>query len=111
MNRYIKPLGLGIVVALACSSAVVARAQTSNWNVGNGNWSVPGNWSPSGVPGAGDTVNIVDSDGVSRTITYDFIHIGPALTLGGADSRPDELYRREHCHVVDVGQLIGGWWQ
>ena len=40
----------------------------------------PGNWSPSGVPGAGDTVNIVDSDGVSRTITYDYT--GAAVTLG-----------------------------
>lgn len=81
MNRYIRRLGLAIILALACSSAIVAEAATHSWNVGNGNWSVAGNWSPVGVPGAGDTVNIVDSDGVSRTITYDYIQIGPGITL------------------------------
>jgi hypothetical protein len=80
MYRYIPRLGLGIVVALACSCTTVARAQTSNWNVGSGNWNTPGNWDPTGVPGAGDTVDIINFDGVPRTITYNYT--GPAVTLG-----------------------------
>ena len=74
-------------IAVALVSAVLiflggsARAATTRlWNVFDGNWSVAGNWSPSGVPAAGDTVNIFDTDGVSRTITYDYT--GAAVTLG-----------------------------
>jgi hypothetical protein len=74
-------------IAVALVSAVLiflgdsARAATTRlWNVFDGNWSTAGNWSPSGVPGAGDTVNIFGTDGVSRTITYDYT--GGAVTLG-----------------------------
>jgi hypothetical protein len=80
MHRYIPRLALAIVVALACSPATVARAQASTWNVGSGNWNTPGNWSPSGVPGAGATIDFINFDGVPRTITYDYT--GPAVTLG-----------------------------
>ena len=73
-------------IAVVLFSAVLifwdasAQAATRTWNALDGNWSVAGNWSPSGVPDAGDTVNIIDSDGVSRTITYDYT--GTAVTLG-----------------------------
>ena len=53
------------------------------WTDGTGNWSVPGNWL-AGVPGDGDIeAYISDSDGVSRTVTYDYT--GPAVSLGGLD--------------------------
>jgi hypothetical protein len=58
--------------------AIGARA-TSTWNVGSGNWSVAGNWSPSGVPGASAVVDITNSDAINRTITYDYT--GAAVTL------------------------------
>jgi hypothetical protein len=49
----------------------------------NGNWNVPANWSTTTVPVAGDTVNIIESDNIGRTITYDYpgsITLGP-LTI------------------------------
>ncbi|MFT3784574.1 MAG: PEP-CTERM sorting domain-containing protein [Tepidisphaeraceae bacterium] len=47
--RRLSAIGL---LAAACLSNSPARAAVinSNWNVGNGNWNIAGNWSPSGVP-------------------------------------------------------------
>jgi fibronectin-binding autotransporter adhesin len=59
--------------------AVSAWAATKNWNDGTDNWSNGADWTPAGVPGAGDAVNIVFADGVARTVTYDYT--GPAVTL------------------------------
>lgn len=68
---------LGALLFAFCPAIV--SAATDSWIVGTGNWSVGGNWS-SGVPGNGTTVNFVESDGTSRTITYDYA--GTAVTLG-----------------------------
>jgi hypothetical protein len=65
------------------SAAVVsfpALAAAKDWIAGDGSWTAPGNWNPSGMPGAGDIVNIVDSDGVNRVINYDYT--GPLFGLG-----------------------------
>ena len=56
-----------------------AAATTYYWGVGDGNWSTGTNWLPNGVPADVDDVNIVESDNVARTITYDYT--GPAVTL------------------------------
>jgi T5SS/PEP-CTERM-associated repeat protein len=74
-----KPIAIVAVVVLALSPATVAMAAVKNWIAGSGTWNTAGNWSPAGVPGAGDDVNIKPIDGVSRTITYDYP--GPAITL------------------------------
>ena len=66
-------------VVLAFSPAEAVTAATKNWIAGTGNWNTPGNWSPVGVPGAGDDINIKPIDGVSRTITYDYP--GPPVAL------------------------------
>jgi fibronectin-binding autotransporter adhesin len=76
---------LRFALALALTSLFVwgangSLAATRSWNNGSGNWSVAGNWSPAGVPTAGDTANITLTDGISRTINYDYT--GPAITLG-----------------------------
>jgi hypothetical protein len=57
-----------------------ASALTKSWADGTGNWNSPGNWNPAVVPVAGDIVNIVDADGIARTITYNYP--GPNITLG-----------------------------
>jgi hypothetical protein len=49
------------------------------WNVGSGDWSVAGNWSPANVPANGDTVYIVTTDGSTPTINYDATD--PTVTL------------------------------
>jgi fibronectin-binding autotransporter adhesin len=79
----------GLLCALRLTSTLAAgfvlqwagevRATTRAWNDGSGNWSTAADWTPSGVPAAGDTVNINETDGVSRTITYDYT--GAAVTL------------------------------
>ncbi|MBI2826216.1 MAG: PEP-CTERM sorting domain-containing protein [Planctomycetia bacterium] len=70
---------LMIVLVLAFSPAEIVTAATKNWIAGSGNWNTGGNWSPAGVPGAGDDVNIKPTDGVSRTVTYDYP--GPPVAL------------------------------
>jgi hypothetical protein len=47
-----------VAVVLAAGAAGGASAQAKNWNVGDGNWNVAGNWSPFGVPGPANSVFI-----------------------------------------------------
>jgi hypothetical protein len=70
-----------VVVAIAVVLSLIqpAAGATLTWNALDGKWSVAGNWSPAGVPAGGDTANVLNTDGVSRTITYDYT--GPAITL------------------------------
>jgi hypothetical protein len=51
---------------------VVPGPVLKNWNTGvaSGAWNVAGNWSPSGVPAAGNDVLLVQQDATNRTVTY-----------------------------------------
>jgi hypothetical protein len=69
---------VGAAVAAMWSARPVAAA-TENWIGGSSDWNTPSNWSGGSVPGTGDTVNIINSDGTSPTISYDYP--GPAVTL------------------------------
>jgi hypothetical protein len=55
-------------------------AATKDWSDGSDNWSTDAAWTPVGVPAAGDNAHIIFSDGVARTVTYDYA--GPAIVLG-----------------------------
>jgi T5SS/PEP-CTERM-associated repeat protein len=70
-----------LVTALVVAAwpADVTLAVQRNWIGGTGSWSTPGLWNPAGVPGAGDEAFIAPTDGVARTVTYDYA--GPAVTL------------------------------
>jgi hypothetical protein len=88
-----------------------AYAATKVWTAGTDNWSTPADWNPSGAPAAGDAVNIVNSDGVARTITYDYT--GPILPLGdltidltgGADS--DNLVINTARNLSTANEFVG----
>jgi hypothetical protein len=67
-----------LAAAAAGVLPAMAAAQTTDWIDGSSNWSNPANWD-NGVPNTGYTVNITDSDSISRTIIYDYIS---AATLG-----------------------------
>ena len=72
--------GGALITAFWSATLLTAvKATAKDWNGGSGNWSVPGNWTPAGVPGAGETVNLIPS-GFVPTITYDYT--GSAVTLG-----------------------------
>src|SRR4051812_50034922 len=71
-------VGLAVVCLLLVAGN--GLAVTKDWNDGSDNWSNAADWTPAGVPGAGDSVNIVFADNVARTVTYDYT--GPAGTLG-----------------------------
>src|SRR4051812_40792845 len=71
-------VGLAVVCLLLVAGN--GLAVTKDWNDGSDNWSNAADWTPAGVPGAGDSVNIVFADNVARTVTYDYT--GPAVTLG-----------------------------
>jgi hypothetical protein len=72
-------------IVLACALIALAfatsapRAEQKNWNAGDGNWSEGANWTPAGVPAADDDVRIEFTDGVARTVMYDYL--GPPLML------------------------------
>jgi len=72
-----------ILAALAAyfQRTAPAYAATEKWTSGNGNWSTPTNWNNGAgpVPGAGDTVDITNTDGINRTIDYDYS--GNPITL------------------------------
>ena len=70
----------GLVVIVLGFVAGPCWATNKDWNDGSDNWSNAALWTPAGVPGAGDTVNISFSDDVARTVSYDYT--GPAITLG-----------------------------
>jgi hypothetical protein len=91
----------------------------STWNVGSSNWNNQANWTPNGVPGSGATVDITNTDGVSRVITYDYT--GAAVTLGsltidltGSATNADTLLMASHNlsagteYVGDSGSGSGG---
>ena len=82
--RIARPAAVAILLVIGMSSATWVSAATRNWAVvGDGNWSVAGNWNPAGVPGAGDVALMRDTDGLSRTITYDYA--GAAVTLNSLE--------------------------
>jgi hypothetical protein len=83
-NNPIKHRGLALMLAAGLAVFGVSRHAAAQvvrfWNIStSGNWSVPGNWNPSGVPAAGDGPQIVTNLGTSLTVTYDYT--GPAVTL------------------------------
>src|SRR3954464_5477782 len=70
-------VGLAVVCLLLVAGN--GLAVTKDWNDGSDNWSNAADWTPAGVPGAGDAVSIVFADGIARTVTYDYA--GPTATL------------------------------
>src|ERR1700728_3902538 len=79
-------------LALAAVPATAGYSATSyTWitplfgtGTGNDNWSTPGNWSPTGVPGTGDSV-FVPGDGLfGGYVLYDYT--GPAVTLSAVNT-------------------------
>ncbi|MGA2442978.1 MAG: hypothetical protein ABSH08_18655, partial [Tepidisphaeraceae bacterium] len=81
-RRRIGLLGMAAASAVCLQMNHRALGATETWTAASGNWSTASNWnSGSGpVPGAGDTVDITNADGTSRTIAYNYS--GPAITLG-----------------------------
>ncbi len=65
-----------LILAFVLASTAVLNAQTTYTSVASGPWSVPGNWSPSGIPAQGDYVII------SKTITITGSHEIAGFTLG-----------------------------
>jgi hypothetical protein len=56
-----------LAALLTTASAAPAIAQTRSWNTGGGNWSNAANWTPAGVPGAGQTANLGNLAGVQNS--------------------------------------------
>jgi hypothetical protein len=72
---------VGWAAAVAAGLPAVPALADSNYvgGEGAGNWSVPENWSPVGVPTAGANVNFVNADGLNRTLNYDSAAAAVAL--------------------------------
>ncbi|MBX3416131.1 MAG: hypothetical protein KF851_00895 [Pirellulaceae bacterium] len=67
------------------SGAAVAHAQPIHWNAGNGQWSNVANWTPLGLPGAGNNVFIGSLPGVENiavTAAND-VHVNTLVVSNG----------------------------
>src|SRR5689334_7988132 len=77
-------VSFAIAAAILQAALRQALAATDNWTDESGNWSTAASWttppSTHNVPGAADTVTITLTDGISRTIKYDYA--GAAVSLG-----------------------------
>ena len=73
-HRLIAPT----LATVAILSSTTPLRAADNWLDASDNWSNPANWS-TGLPTTADTVNITNTDGLPRTITYDYT--GPAVSL------------------------------
>ena len=125
MIHSIARLGVtGAVAAIACWSAIIAEGATKFY-VGpasgvSANWNNAANWSATsggaggaGVPASGDDVRITDSDGVSRTVTYDYT--GSPVTLedfivdltGGAANATNTLSMSANNLTVNTEEAVG----
>lgn len=72
---------LGAAVAFVCVS--MAHAQTFTWKGGaNGDWTLPSNWEPNGLPGASDTIVLNGAANNNAT----------GLTVGGIQFLGDSTY-------------------
>src|SRR5258706_445483 len=60
-----------LFLAAAAAAPVLSRGGIDTWSDGTGNWSGAPNWSLGHVPAAGDTVNLTQSDGITRVVSYD----------------------------------------
>jgi fibronectin-binding autotransporter adhesin len=69
-RRRVAMVGLAVGSSLL-GTISLASGTTRNWSAGSSNWNTSTNWTPVGVPAAGDFVNFVNIDGVARTLTLD----------------------------------------
>jgi fibronectin-binding autotransporter adhesin len=79
-------------LATACQPARATQYNFSNGGA-NTNWNNSLHWSPFGIPGNNDFANVANTDGVVRTIAYDYAGAAVSLselvvdgTAGGSDT-------------------------
>jgi hypothetical protein len=90
-----------------------STAATHTWIGGSDNWSNTADWSGGVLPADGDSVQIINSDGVSRIVNYDYT--GPAATFfnlqiglsGGTSSSTNTLTITNDLTVQSAEQI--GW--
>src|SRR5687767_13569036 len=66
-----KTAALISLAVAALAPAGFATAAVKNWTAGSGNWGDGANWSGGTPPALHDDVNVVLTDTVVRTVTYD----------------------------------------
>ena len=113
-------LALATIVVLLSPTIVSAAFFWKNAII-SGNWSIGNNWSAvsaggadnAGVPTAGSPVNIVHTDGISRTVNYDAVtapNLGPvSIDLTGAGTAADTLSMSGGNNVNAAGLFVGGY--
>ena len=106
-----------LVVALAWAAVMsqtqTALAATKTWAAFSGNWSVNGNWLPSGVPASGDSVSIVNGFS-GRTVTFDSAIAESdlfSLTLNVTDAAVSNTLSMPNNNILKVSNIeyIGGF--
>jgi len=73
-----------IVLVAASAGVMTARAQSYAWNGGTGSWDTDTQWTPNGVPGAGDAVTVAGGDiTLPAAVTVSSLKLSGTVTLSG----------------------------
>ena len=87
LGRRLSRVGLWMATLALVRGAIGIQASTINsaWNGGTGNWSVPTDWTPHGVPnnGGGNLYNVTIDSGGSDSVSLDINATIASLVLGG----------------------------
>lgn len=108
MSRMLEPIcvaGAAVVVFLAVASTGRAVAATYTWDAPDGFWREAANWSPPGVPGAGDTAILTNGATifVDEPVTVAALHMHECVLDMANDMTIGDL-------VWTLGVMRGGGW-
>ena len=95
---------MGFLLSLS-PSLLWAGAATSTWNSGNALWRDSGCWTPTGIPGAGNTA-LINNGG---TVTLDISASIGTLQLGQNAGQSGTLYVLGTSTVFTVGTIYVGY--
>ena len=89
MDRFVRMASVAALAIVAAELTSQGRGASLTWQVSSGTWSTAGNWSPSSVPGPGDSATIVN--GGTATIAAGVAANCNTLVLGGTASGTVQL--------------------
>jgi autotransporter-associated beta strand protein len=110
MKKLLKPIHSLALIAAGVFTATLAPAQ-SVWNISSGNWSVAGNWLPSGTPGAATAVQFTNNTGAAAGVgtvdnTVDSLFAGKIGSLQYCNTNAGGGAGYYHTTLIPSGQTL-----
>ena len=107
-----RPIPTLLSLLLTICMVLTTHATSYQWaNAQDGDWGNPGNWSPGGIPGTGDSAAITTPGTYTVTATNTIVFTG--LTLGGSSGTQTLVYGlntagtySNNCSIQSNGVLV-----